>query len=156
MCISSIKNAHIRNPVSFVSCKWASSFGPSSQASVSNPDLHTNISTAQISELKYDRILAVGDGGFEVWLLKVEKNRISSIFRLTGMLTGNSRENIRKSVIVILEVKIWGGETWQEWVLVKSQCVWQLGLSTERFYDQNLVFSLKHSYDWNIIKTIVM
>ena len=36
------------------------------------------------AEVKYDRILAVGGRGFELWLLKVQKNIISSIFSLRG------------------------------------------------------------------------
>ena len=36
------------------------------------------------AELNYDRILSAGSRGFELWLLKVQKNLISSIFSLTG------------------------------------------------------------------------
>ena len=36
------------------------------------------------TELKYDRILAVGGRGFELWVLKVQENRISSIFSPTS------------------------------------------------------------------------
>ena len=35
-------------------------------------------------EHKYNQILAVWDRGFELWLLSVQKNEISSIFSPTG------------------------------------------------------------------------
>ena len=37
----------------------------------------------ELAELKYNRIIAVGGRGFELWPLKVQKNAISSICNLT-------------------------------------------------------------------------
>ena len=46
------------------------------------------------AELEYDRIIAVGGRGFELWLLKVQKNGISSILSLTGMSSLDDTELI--------------------------------------------------------------
>ena len=56
------------------------------------------------AELKYARILALWGRGFELWLLKVQKNWISSIFNLTGwpVKVFKPQENIIKPVIAVL------------------------------------------------------
>ena len=54
------------------------------------------------AELKYDRILAVWGRGFELWLLKVQKNRISSIFGRISWQVWYSDESIGLAHTVFL------------------------------------------------------
>ena len=71
-------------------------------------------------ELKYDKILAVGGRGCELGLLKVQKNRISSIFRLTHMLT--TRSNFLRWTI-----RISGRVHWPVFLFL----IWALRSATE-------------------------
>ena len=95
------------------------------------------------AEVEYDWILAVGGRDFELWLLKIQKNIISSIFSLKYWQVWSGFKS---------DVKVVSTWTWKQ--AVKS-CIW-IWSSRQRTQNQTSYFHMAGAFLFDITQDLAV